>query len=175
LCWRPASGPGAGARRSALLTGGAQVCEAHDPVAPEPHGEGAYLAGRLALERSGLAPADLDGLWLHGTATRAGDQAELAGVARLLAGVGRPLPATATKGLTGHLLGASGAVELAFAALCLGAGFLPAVANLETPMAGASGLGLVRGGALGLAARRFLVLSAGFGGHAAAAVVERGG
>jgi 3-oxoacyl-[acyl-carrier-protein] synthase II len=166
-----------GAPIRALLAGGAQVGEAHDPVAPEPRGDGPFRAARLALERAGLGPEDLDGLWLHGTATRAGDQAELAGLARLLAGVGRAVPATATKGLTGHLLGASGAVELAFAALCLGAGWLPAVANLETPMAGAAGagIGLVRGQALGLAARRLLVLSAGFGGHAAAAVVERGG
>jgi 3-oxoacyl-(acyl-carrier-protein) synthase len=63
-------------------------------------------------------------------------------------------------------------VELAFAALCLEAGLLPAVANLERPME-APGLALVRGAARSLPACRCLVLSAGFGGHVAAAVLER--
>jgi 3-oxoacyl-[acyl-carrier-protein] synthase II len=162
-----------GARAHALLAGGAEACDAYDIAAPHPEGTGLKVAARLALERAGCRPPDLAALWLHGTATRAGDEAELKAVSRALAGSGRAVPATATKGLTGHLLGASGAAELAFAALCLEAGRLPAVANLESLMPGADALRLVRGAPQALASGCLLVLSAGFGGHSAAAVLRR--
>lgn len=165
-----------GARVRASLAGGAELCDARSLAAPDPEGAGLAAAARLALSRAGLKFEEIDGLWLHGTATRSGDPAELRGLAALAGRSEREIPATATKGLTGHMLGASGAVELALAVLALGEGFLPAVANLEAPLS-SPGLGLVRGSALELPARRYLVLSAGFGGHLAAAVVEapRGG
>ena len=71
------------------------------------------------------------------------------------------------------MLGASGAVELAFAALCLEAGFLPAAANLSAPLE-CPGIDLLQGVGLDAAVRRCLVLSGGFGGHVAAAVIEKG-
>jgi 3-oxoacyl-[acyl-carrier-protein] synthase II len=161
-----------GAKVRAVLTGWAETCEAHGVAAPQPGGEAELRAGRLALQRAGLEAREVDGLWLHGTATPKGDRAELAAMEGLFgAGSSRPA-ATASKGLTGHMLGASGAVELAFAVSCLGAGVLPAVANLTDPLP-CSVLSLVRGAALELDARRYMVLSAGFGGHVAAVVVER--
>ncbi|HOX05714.1 MAG TPA: beta-ketoacyl synthase N-terminal-like domain-containing protein [Planctomycetota bacterium] len=162
-----------GGRVRALLAGGAEACDAHDAVAPHPDGAGLGAAAELAMERAGCRSDGLAGLWLHGTATRAGDEAELRAAARTLSGAGRAVPATATKGLTGHLLGASGAVELAFAALCLEAGRLPAVANLADPMPGTGALRLIRGAAPAISEPGpLLVLSAGFGGHCAAAVVR---
>ncbi len=162
-----------GGRVRAALAGGAEACDAWSIAAPEPEGLGLEQAARLALERAGCRPGGLDGLWLHGTGTMAGDEAELAAVSRLLSGAAGPVHATATKGLTGHMLGASGAVELAFAAVCLEAGRLPAVAGLDDPLACPAGLRLVRGRAASLRAERYLALSAGFGGHSAAAVLQR--
>ncbi len=161
-----------GVRVRGWLSGGAELCEAHSIAAPEPRGEATERAARLALERAGLQTQDLGSIWLHGTATLAGDKAELSAVGRLAAGTGSALPATASKGLTGHMLGASGAVELAFAAGCLEAGFLPAVANLNAPLAQPE-ISLVQGRAQSVAAGPCLVLSAGFGGHVAAVILDK--
>lgn len=161
-----------GARVRALVLGGAELCDAHALAAPQPEGRGLEAAMRLALERAALPLEELGGLWLHGAATRAGDAAEIQAAARLAAGRPRPLPATATKGLTGHLLGASGAMELALAALALERGRLPAVANLERPLP-SGGVRLSRGAPEPLLGNSILTVCAGFGGHLAAAVLRR--
>jgi 3-oxoacyl-[acyl-carrier-protein] synthase II len=162
-----------GARIRARLTGWAEQSDAFDTVRPDPAGDGALRAARLALVRAGREVSEIGAAWLHGTATVAGDPAELRAIERLAVSGDCRLAATATKGHTGHMLGASGAVELGFAVMCLEAGLLPPVANLLDPLEG-SGEVLPGASARALAADSFLVLSSGFGGHAAALVVERG-
>jgi 3-oxoacyl-[acyl-carrier-protein] synthase II len=77
-----------------------------------------------------VAPEDVGYLNAHGTGTRLGDRAESAAIRRVFGG---SPPVSATKSVTGHLLGASGAVEAAVTALALGAGLLPPTYNLDDP------------------------------------------
>lgn len=94
------------------LTGWGESADAHHMSAPEPAGHGAERAIRAALARAGLAPDAIDYVNLHGTATPANDAMESAVVARVF---GASTPVSSTKPLTGHTLGAAGAIE---AALC---------------------------------------------------------
>jgi len=108
------------------LSGWGESSDAHHMSAPDPSGRGAETAIRDALSRARLAPADIDYVNLHGTATRHNDAMESAVVARIF---GADLPVSSTKPLTGHTLGAAGAVEAALAWLMLQAdnaeGWLP--------------------------------------------------
>ncbi len=98
------------------LAGWGESSDAHHISAPEPEGRGAEAAMRQALARAGLQPADIDYLNLHGTATPHNDAMESWAVARVF---GLNLPCSSTKPLTGHTLGAAGALEAAVAWLTL--------------------------------------------------------
>lgn len=105
------------------LTGWGESSDAHHISAPEPQGRGALAAMREALARAGLAPADIGYLNLHGTATPQNDAMESRAVEALF---GLALPCSSTKPLTGHALGAAGAIEAAIAWLAVtGEGRLP--------------------------------------------------
>jgi len=105
------------------LSGWGESSDAHHISAPEPSGRGALAAMREALQRAGLAPADIGYLNLHGTATPQNDAMESRAVAELF---GLGLPCSSTKPLTGHALGAAGAIEAAIAWLTVaGDGRLP--------------------------------------------------
>ncbi len=105
------------------LSGWGESSDAHHISAPEPGGRGALAAMREALQRAGLAPADIGYLNLHGTATPQNDAMESRAVAELF---GLDLPCSSTKPLTGHALGAAGAIEAAIAWLTVaGDGCLP--------------------------------------------------
>lgn len=94
------------------LAGWGESSDAHHMSAPDPQGRGAIDALRQALQRAGLVAAQIDYLNLHGTATPHNDAMESRAVAEVL---GTQVPASSTKPLSGHTLGASGAIE---AALC---------------------------------------------------------
>ncbi|MCV2350885.1 beta-ketoacyl-ACP synthase [Paucibacter sp. Y2R2-4] len=98
------------------LAGWGETSDAHHISAPLASGEGALSAMQRALDRAGLQPADIDYLNLHGTATRQNDAMESRAVHQLL---GADLPCSSTKPLTGHTLGAAGALEAAIAWLSL--------------------------------------------------------
>lgn len=105
------------------LSGYGESSDAHHISAPEPTGRGALAAMREALDRAGLTPADIGYLNLHGTATPQNDAMESRAVAELF---GLELPCSSTKPLTGHALGAAGAIEAAIAWLAVsGDGRLP--------------------------------------------------
>ena len=105
------------------LSGYGESSDAHHISAPEPTGRGALAAMREALDRAGLTPADIGYLNLHGTATPQNDAMESRAVAELF---GLDLPCSSTKPLTGHALGAAGAIEAAIAWLTVaGDGRLP--------------------------------------------------
>lgn len=101
--------------------------DAHHMSSPHPDGLGAALAMTEALQRAGLTKADVDYLNLHATATRVNDQVEARAVFRVLGNV----PCSGTKGLTGHTLGAAGALETIIALLALKYQFIPGTANLQ--------------------------------------------
>lgn len=107
----------------ALLLGVGESSDAHHMSAPHPQGHGARLAMHRALELAGLPGQAIDHVNAHGTGTLLNDAAEGAAIAGLL---GTEVPVSSTKGYTGHLLGAAGAMEAVFAVLALEEGVIPA-------------------------------------------------
>ncbi|MCE9639783.1 MAG: beta-ketoacyl-[acyl-carrier-protein] synthase family protein [Betaproteobacteria bacterium] len=111
------------ARAGAMqLLGVGEACDAYHMSTPHPDGMGARLAMRQALERAGLAPADIDYVNLHGTATKANDASEDKAVYDLF---GAATPVSSTKGATGHLLGAAGITEAIIGMLAIEHSLLP--------------------------------------------------
>ena len=104
------------------LIGYGESSDAYHMSTPHPEGAGALLAMQQALERAGLTPSDLDYINLHGTATRANDQAEDFAVSKLF---GHTVPCSSTKGFVGHTLGAAGISEAIFSLLSIEHGFIP--------------------------------------------------
>ncbi|WP_109994768.1 beta-ketoacyl-[acyl-carrier-protein] synthase family protein [Salinisphaera sp. LB1] len=119
-------GPAAGAASGPRVIGVGESADAYHMAAPEPEGRGAALAMRRALDSAGLAPGAVDYINLHGTATPANDQAEDRAVVSLF---GAATPASATKGWTGHTLGAAGIVETVIACLAIAHDYRPATLN----------------------------------------------
>ena len=113
----------------ACISGGGLSCDAHHATAPHPEGEGAQAAMQAALADAGLTSESVDYVNLHGTGTPNNDQAEGRAVARLFGA--SALPVSSIKGMTGHSLGAAGAMEAVVSALCIKNGFLPANIGLN--------------------------------------------
>jgi 3-oxoacyl-[acyl-carrier-protein] synthase II len=159
---RAAHADARGAAGYADLTGWGASTDAHHPTMPRPDGEGAADSMRSALADAGLEPADVGYVNAHGTGTRLGDIAESAAL-RAVFGADQPA-VSSTKGATGHLLGASGAVEAVVAALAVARGVLPPTLNLDDPDP-ACDLDHVRGRARTAPIRAALSNSFAFGGH----------
>lgn len=151
-----------GAAGYADLLGWGASTDAHHPTMPRPDGEGAADSMRAALRSARLGPADIGYVNAHGTGTKLGDAAEAAAL-RTVFGAEQP-PVSSTKGATGHLLGASGAVEAAVSALALARGLLPPAANLDQPDP-ALELDHIRGSARHRRVGAVLSNSFAFGGH----------
>ena len=105
--------------------------DAHHPTAPHPRGDGAVAAMEGALTDAGLRPSDVDYVNAHGTATPGNDTMEGLALERVFGRSG-PL-VSSTKGLTGHTLGAAGAIEAVLSLLTLSSAFVPATVGLEEP------------------------------------------
>ncbi|MDB5809420.1 MAG: Beta-ketoacyl synthase [Betaproteobacteria bacterium] len=114
--------PSTGTRGGMRLLGVGESCDAYHMSTPHPEGLGARLAMQQALDSAGLAPADIDYVNLHGTATKANDLSEGQAVHGLL---GAEIPVSSTKGATGHLLGAAGITEAIISLLAIEHGLLP--------------------------------------------------
>jgi len=110
------------------LLGYGESGDAYHITAPHPEGAGAVQAMRAALGTAGLAAGDIDYINLHGTGTPANDRSEDLAVTTLFGGA---VPVSATKGWTGHTLGAAGAVEAVLSLLCVKAGLLPGTLNTD--------------------------------------------
>ncbi|MBK9605072.1 MAG: beta-ketoacyl-[acyl-carrier-protein] synthase family protein [Betaproteobacteria bacterium] len=114
---------------SILLLGVGESSDAYHMSSPRPDGLGARLAMEGALAAGGVAPAAVDYINLHGTATPSNDAAEGNAVAALF---GRHVACSSTKGATGHALGAAGGIEAVITALSLRHGFVPAGVNTRS-------------------------------------------
>ncbi|MBR0665400.1 beta-ketoacyl-[acyl-carrier-protein] synthase family protein [Roseomonas hellenica] len=117
------------AGRIGLLGGGASS-DGHHMSSPHPDGIGAIGAMRAALESAGIEADAIDYINMHGTGTRANDAMEDRAIARIF---GDAVPASSTKGWSGHTLGASGALEAVIAAICVDAGLIPGCLGVEVP------------------------------------------
>ncbi|MER5739758.1 beta-ketoacyl-[acyl-carrier-protein] synthase family protein [Streptomyces sp. NPDC002262] len=126
---RAADARARGARIRARVAGYGASADAHHLTSPHPEGAGLEAAVRAALADAGCRPSDVGHVNAHGTATRLNDLTEAKVVRRVL---GDPLVAS-TKGVTGHLLGAAGAIEAAFTVLGLEEQVVPPTANLDVP------------------------------------------
>ena len=113
----------------AKLAGWGEASDAHHMSAPHPEGLGSGNAMRAALAMAGLEPAAVDYVNLHGTATPANDASEGGAVRKLL---GAQVPSSSTKGLTGHTLGAAGALEAVIAIVCMQHGLVPGSVGTRT-------------------------------------------
>jgi len=109
------------------VLGSGSNADAHHITAPAPNGVGAAACMRLALADAGLTPADIRQINAHGTSTQLNDAAEAEAVATVFDDA--PPPMTSTKGVTGHALGAAGALEAAASLLSIRYGLIPPTAN----------------------------------------------
>jgi 3-oxoacyl-[acyl-carrier-protein] synthase II len=138
-------------------------CDAHHMTQPAPEGAGAAECMALALADADLAPERVGYVNAHGTGTPFNDEAETLALKRVFGDHARRLAVSSTKSMTGHLLGAAGAVEAIYAVLALVRGVLPPTINLEAPDP-ACDLDYVPGTARQVAVDVALSNSFGFGG-----------
>jgi 3-oxoacyl-[acyl-carrier-protein] synthase II len=113
------------------VAGYGATCDAHHLTQPEPDGAGAATCMRLALADAGLEPADVDYVNAHGTGTELNDSIETQAIKQVFGAAAARLAVSSTKSMTGHLLGAAGAIEAAYTALALTHGLLPPTINLD--------------------------------------------
>lgn len=120
-----------GAKIYAEISGYGSTCDAHHITAPAPGGEGGARAMKLAIEEGGIQPEDISYINAHGTSTPYNDKFETAAIKTVLCKHAYDIPVNSTKSMTGHLLGATGAVEAIVCAKSLQEGYVHATIGLK--------------------------------------------
>ena len=121
-----------GAKIYAEIVGGGLTADAHHITAPHPEGLGAINAMRLALEDAGMKPEEIDYVNVHGTSTPLGDIAETKGIKEVFGAHAYNLNISSTKSMTGHLLGAAGAIEAIACVKAIENNIIPPTINFKT-------------------------------------------
>jgi 3-oxoacyl-[acyl-carrier-protein] synthase II len=161
-----------GAPIVAELVGFGQSADAHHLTAPAPDGAGAQMAMALALEDAGIRPEQIDYINAHGTSTLANDAAETAAVKAVFGDHAYNLVLGSTKSMTGHTLGASGAIEGTIAALACERGVIPPTINFEEADPECD-LEYAHGGPIERDVTYAISNSFGFGGHNVCLALKR--
>lgn len=161
-----------GANILAEVVGYGCTCDAHHITAPLPDGSGAAGAMTQALADAGVDAASVDYINAHGTSTAMNDAGETAAVKLAFGEHAKELAISSTKSMTGHLLGASGAVEAALTAMALHDGFIPATLGYQVPDE-ACDLDVVPNHGREAAICYAMSNSLGFGGHNASILLKK--
>ncbi|SFU12297.1 3-oxoacyl-[acyl-carrier-protein] synthase II [Algoriphagus locisalis] len=162
-----------GAKIYGEVVGAAMTADAYHLTATHPEGAGASQCMKFALEESGLTMQDIDYLNAHATSTPTGDLSEIKAISRLLDGNYDKLHISATKSMTGHLLGAAGAIEAIFCVKAINEGIIPPTINTETlDPAIPQGVQIVTKSAIEKKVKVALSNTFGFGGHNASVVFK---
>jgi len=150
----------------AELAGAAMTADAYHMTATHPQGDGAAAAMQFALNDAGLKPEDVDYLNAHATSTPVGDLSELKAVNTVFGGKNQHIMLSATKSMTGHLLGAAGAIEAIACILAIKHSIVPPTINLENPDPEIpEGLNIIKDKAVNKSISVAMSNTFGFGGH----------
>jgi len=161
-----------GARIYCEMIGYGNTADANHMTAPAPEGEGAARCMKAALRSAGLRPEDISYINAHGTSTPQGDICETQAIKTVFGAHARRIAVSSTKGATGHMLGASGAVEMAICAKAIQTNVVPPTINYEQPDPECD-LDYVPNTAREMIVSAVLNNSFGFGGHNATMVAKK--
>ncbi|GFI12876.1 3-oxoacyl-[acyl-carrier-protein] synthase 2 [Muribaculaceae bacterium] len=165
-----------GAKIYAEVAGGGLSADAHHLTATHPEGLGAILAMRNALEDAGMAPEDIDYINVHGTSTPVGDISEVKAIVEVFGNSAKDLNISSTKSMTGHLLGATGALEAVFSVKAVEEDIVPPTINHDPEDIDEEidySLNFTFDHAQKRTVRAALSNSFGFGGHNATVIVKK--
>jgi 3-oxoacyl-[acyl-carrier-protein] synthase II len=163
-----------GARIYAEIVGSGLTADAYHITAPHPDGMGAYNVMKQAITEAGLKPEDIDYINVHGTATPLGDIAETRAIVKLFGEHAYKMNISATKSMTGHLLGAAGAIEAIATIMAVVNDIVPPTINLKNlDPAIDPKLNLTPNKAQHRPVRAALSNTFGFGGHNASVLIRK--
>jgi 3-oxoacyl-[acyl-carrier-protein] synthase II len=154
------------------VTGYGTTDDAHHISAPAENGAGAAIAMKLALQNANLDSTEIEYINAHGTSTQLNDKSETAAIKTVFGEQAYSIPVSSTKSMTGHLLGASGAIEAVFCILAIREKVLPPTINYSTPDPECD-LDYVPNQARKASPKHVMSNSFGFGGHNATLIFSR--
>jgi len=163
-----------GAQIFAEVVGAGATADAYHITAPHPEGLGAANVMKMALEDAGMQPGDIDYINVHGTSTPLGDIAEIKAIQKVFGDATYKLNVSSTKSMTGHLLGAAGAIEAIAGVLAINHHFIPPTINhfTDDPELDSS-LNLTFNEPQEREVKAILSNTFGFGGHNASVIIKK--
>jgi len=161
-----------GAKIYAEVAGFGQTCDAHHVTAPDPEGKGVARAIRLALADAGLKPEDIDYVSAHGTSTPLNDPIETKAIKSAFGEHAKKLKISSLKSMTGHCIGAAGAIESIASILGMNEDYVHPTINLDNPDPECD-LDYVPKVGIRMPVRAFIKNSMGFGGQNAVVVFKK--
>lgn len=161
-----------GAKIYGEIVGYGATCDAYHITSPAPDGSGAAEAMRIAIKDAGISPSEVSYINAHGTSTPPNDRLETLAIKNVFGADAYGIPVSSTKSMTGHMLGAAGAVESIICIKALSEGFIPPTINLTQPEEGLD-LDYVPGKGRSQELSYAISNSLGFGGHNATLAFKR--